>query len=149
MYVVLWSVYLSGTACGLVLPSQFGCGRCGAASRGMLPCMYVWPTGTDILIVELFWRPDLTLLQWLIGYIVQKVSSVSLRHTYIPTGYHTYIHTHTNAPIISAACMYVCMACGWLAALPVRCGYLSGKAPFLFFSSLLPGAFYHSSMYVW
>ena len=73
MYVVLWSVYLSGTACGLVwsglvLPSQFGCGRRGAT---LLPeacchvCMYVCMYGQQVqrsYIVVLFWRPDLTLL---------------------------------------------------------------------------------------
>ena len=55
MYVCMWccgvciSLEQPVVWSGLVLPSQFGCGRCGAASRGMLPCMYVWPTGTEIL----------------------------------------------------------------------------------------------------
>ena len=103
-------------------------------------CMYVWPTGTEILLVVLFWRPDLTLLLWLIGDIVQKVSSVFFRHTTcIQTGYHTYIHIRMRQllarRVCMYVCMYVCMACGWLAALPVRCGYLSGTAPSLLVAS--------------
>ena len=68
MYVVLRCVYLSGTACGLVLPFQFGCRRCVAASsRGMLPCMYVCMYvcmyGQQVhrsYTVVVFCRPDLT-----------------------------------------------------------------------------------------
>ena len=73
-------------------------------------CMYVWPTGTEILLVVLFWRPDLTLLLWLIGDIVQKVSSVFFRHTTcIQTGYHTYIHIRMRQLLARRVCMYVCM----------------------------------------
>ena len=72
MYVCMWccgvciSLEQPVVWSGLVLPSQFGCGRCGAASRGMLPCMYVCMYGQQVqrsyIVVVLFWRPDLTLL---------------------------------------------------------------------------------------
>ena len=116
MYVVLWSVYLSGTACGLVwsraaVPVRlWSLWRCFQRHAAMYVCMYVWPTGTEILLVVLFWRPDLTLLLWLIGDIVQKVSSVFFRHTTcIQTGYHTYIHIRMRQLLARRVCMYVCM----------------------------------------
>ena len=68
MYVVLWSVYLSGTACGLVwsraaVPVRlWSLWRCFQRHAAMYVCMYGQQVQRSYIVVVLFWRPDLTLL---------------------------------------------------------------------------------------